>query len=80
MRYCARDFMPAEIEIIRSLLAQFPRLNRYRLSPSAPAPDWHARYAYRPVLLETFVEKPRFTGTCWFIHVSDDSYREIQLQ
>ena len=25
--------------------------------------DWHARYAYRPVLLETFVEKPRFTGT-----------------
>ncbi len=27
--------------------------------------DWHARYAYRPVLLETFVEKPRFTGTCY---------------
>jgi uncharacterized protein DUF4338 len=29
------------------------------------AEDWHARYAYRPVLLETFVEKPRFTGTCY---------------
>ena len=29
------------------------------------APDWHTRYAYRPVLLETFVEKPRFTGTCY---------------
>lgn len=29
------------------------------------ADDWHARYAYRPVLLETFVEKPRFTGTCY---------------
>lgn len=29
------------------------------------ANDWHARYAYRPVLLETFVEKPRFTGTCY---------------
>jgi hypothetical protein len=27
--------------------------------------DWHARYAYRPVLLETFVEKPRFIGTCY---------------
>ncbi len=27
--------------------------------------DWHAHYAYRPVLLETFVEKPRFTGTCY---------------
>ncbi|MHB1753274.1 MAG: DUF4338 domain-containing protein [Acidiferrobacter sp.] len=29
------------------------------------AEDWHARYSYRPVLLETFVEKPRFTGTCY---------------
>jgi hypothetical protein len=29
------------------------------------AKDWHAHYAYRPVLLETFVEKPRFTGTCY---------------
>lgn len=27
--------------------------------------DWHARYGFRPVLLETFVEKPRFTGTCY---------------
>jgi hypothetical protein len=27
--------------------------------------DWEARYTYRPVLLETFVEKPRFTGTCY---------------
>jgi Domain of unknown function (DUF4338) len=29
------------------------------------AEDWAAAYAYRPVLLETFVEKPRFTGTCY---------------
>jgi Domain of unknown function (DUF4338) len=29
------------------------------------AEDWHTRYAYRPVLLETFVEKPRFVGTCY---------------
>jgi Domain of unknown function (DUF4338) len=27
--------------------------------------DWQARYAYRPLLLETFVEKPRFTGICY---------------
>ena len=29
------------------------------------AQDWFTRYAYRPVLLETFVEKPRFAGTCY---------------
>jgi len=27
--------------------------------------DWQTHYAYRPVLLETFVEKPRFIGTCY---------------
>lgn len=27
--------------------------------------DWDSRYGYRPVLLETFVEKPRFAGTCY---------------
>jgi hypothetical protein len=27
--------------------------------------DWQARYGYQPVLLETFVEMPRFTGTCY---------------
>jgi len=26
---------------------------------------WHERYGYRPLLLETFVEKPRFQGTCY---------------
>jgi len=29
------------------------------------AADWHTRYAYRPVLLETFVEDQRFRGTCY---------------
>lgn len=29
------------------------------------ASDWRARYGYEPVLLETFVEKNRFTGTCY---------------
>jgi hypothetical protein len=27
--------------------------------------DWLVRYGYRPVLLETFVEKQRFAGTCY---------------
>ncbi len=27
--------------------------------------DWQHRYGYRPLLLETFVEKDRFTGTCY---------------
>jgi hypothetical protein len=26
---------------------------------------WHEQYGYHPVLLETFVEKPRFEGTCY---------------
>ena len=29
------------------------------------ANDWYDRYGYRPVLLETFVEKERFAGTCY---------------
>ena len=27
--------------------------------------DWQQRYAYRPVLLETFIEDGRFRGTCY---------------
>lgn len=27
--------------------------------------DWRTRYGYEPVLLETFVEKERFAGTCY---------------
>lgn len=27
--------------------------------------DWEQRYGYKPVLLETFVEKGRFRGTCY---------------
>ncbi len=27
--------------------------------------DWQARYGYRPVLMETFVETERFTGACY---------------
>jgi len=27
--------------------------------------DWEARYGFRPVLLETFVDTTRFRGTCY---------------
>lgn len=27
--------------------------------------DWEARYRYKPVLLETFVQRPRHAGTCY---------------
>jgi hypothetical protein len=27
--------------------------------------DWQEVYGYRPVLIETFVEKDRFAGTCY---------------
>lgn len=29
------------------------------------ADDWQQRYGYHPVLVETFVETPRFCGTCY---------------
>lgn len=44
----------------RNLASRVLALITHRL-----ANDWHARYGYRPVLLETFVEKPRFAGTCY---------------
>ena len=41
--------------------------------------DWHDRYAYRPVLLETFVDTQRFTGACYkaanWIHVGQTQGR-----
>ena len=35
------------------------------LASKRVADDWQERFKYRPVLLETFVEKPRFRGTCY---------------
>jgi hypothetical protein len=41
--------------------------------------DWERRYHYRPVLLETFVEKHRFKGTCYqaanWVHVGETKGR-----
>ena len=52
--------------------------------------DWQGRYHYQPVLLETFVQKDRFLGTCYkaanWIYVGDtkgrgklDRYNEYKL-
>jgi Druantia protein DruA len=35
-----------------------------RIARQLPS-DWHHRYGYRPVLLETFVQSDRFRGTCY---------------
>ena len=41
--------------------------------------DWDRHYGHRPVILETFVEIPRFRGTCYkaanWIHVGDTQGR-----
>lgn len=41
--------------------------------------DWEARYGYRPVLIETFVQKDKFLGTCYkaanWIYVGDTQGR-----
>lgn len=41
--------------------------------------DWHQRYGYRPVLLETFVESARHRGTCYkaanWVHVGQTTGR-----
>jgi Domain of unknown function (DUF4338) len=41
--------------------------------------DWHQRYGYRPVLLETFVESQRHRGTCYkaanWVHVGQTAGR-----
>jgi hypothetical protein len=43
------------------------------------ANDWQNRYGYRPVLAETFVEIPRFCGTCYkaanWIHLGETKGR-----
>jgi hypothetical protein len=47
--------------------AEVPNLASRLLSQAARRlpDDWHRLYAYRPVLLETFVHAERFTGACY---------------
>ena len=35
------------------------------MATSRISDDWQQRYCYRPVMAETFVEIPRFSGTCY---------------
>jgi len=35
------------------------------LAAARIAGDWQERYGYRPVLMETYVQKDRFTGSCY---------------
>ena len=46
---------------------QVPNLASHLLSRvlAGLGDDWQARYGYRPVLVETFVERPRFQGACY---------------
>ena len=46
---------------------QVPNLASHVLSLSAKrlSGDWFERYGFEPVLLETFVERDRFVGTCY---------------
>ena len=52
-RYHGRDFTEGEMALLRKLIAGPPALNRHTLSKG---------YNTTPVLVETFVEVPRFTG------------------
>ncbi len=49
------------------VLARVPNLASRILSMAAKriASDWRTQYGYEPALLETFVEKERFTGGCY---------------
>jgi hypothetical protein len=48
-------------------MVKVPDLASHVLSQCAKrlAEDWQERYSYRPVLVETFIERGRFTGTCY---------------
>lgn len=49
------------------VLPRIPHLASHLLSLSVKriGSDWQHRYGYRPLLLETYVEKERFQGTCY---------------
>ena len=71
-RYHGRDFTADEMALLRALIAGPPALNRHALSKEfcrrirqrLPG-DWTARYGTNPVLIETFVETPRYTGAVY---------------
>jgi hypothetical protein len=63
-----RAHLPAVVGNSRLLLrARVPNLASHVLGLCAQRlpRDWQARYGYAPVLLETYVERARFAGTCY---------------
>jgi hypothetical protein len=55
----SRFLIPPTVKV-KSLASHLLALTQRRL-----ADDWEAVYKYRPVLLETYVERGRFAGTCY---------------
>jgi hypothetical protein len=57
---CNSRFVLAPSVRVANLASHVLALSGRRL-----AADWQARYGYAPVLVETFVDAQRFTGTCY---------------
>lgn len=55
----SRFLIPPMVKV-KNLASHLLALSQKRL-----AQDWEAVYRYRPVLLETYVERGRFAGTCY---------------
>ena len=67
---CRKLHHPLIVNNSRFLIApsvKVKNLASYVLAKSQTrvADDWEKRYGYRPVLLETYVERGRFKGTCY---------------
>jgi hypothetical protein len=62
--------LPAVVNNARFLILPWVRVAHLAskllaMAARALPAHWQGRYGYRPVLLETFVEAARFTGTCY---------------
>ena len=55
------------------------------MATSGISDDWQYRYSYSPVMAETFVETPRFSGTCykaanWICHGKTKGRGKLEKQ
>lgn len=78
---CRDEFVGWSEEARRSTLQLVVNNSRFLILPKVKVPglashvlaecgkrladDWEQRYCYRPVLLETFIERGRYSGTCY---------------
>ncbi len=78
---CRDEFIGWSEEARRHTLQRVVNNSRFLIPPMVKVPglasrvlaqcckrladDWQERYSYRPVLLETFIERGRFTGACY---------------